>query len=128
MAPNVRDPRRRRPVWRPVRALLAAAAFLVAGCGLGAGEEQEGGAELRVTRDFGHEELGSARLDTLREDQTVMRMLRSEFDVDTRFGGRFVQSIDGLRGRRLGRHDRLVLLRQRHRVRHRRGRIRAVAR
>jgi hypothetical protein len=49
-----------------------------------------------VTRDFGHEELGSARLDTLREDQTVMRFLHSEFDVETRFGGRFVQAIDGL--------------------------------
>ena len=74
------------------------------GCGLGAGEEQEGGAELRVTRDFGHEELGSARSTRVREDQTVMRLLRSEFDVETRFGGRFVQSIDGLEGRGRGRH------------------------
>jgi Domain of unknown function (DUF4430) len=83
---------------RALLAALAAAAALVSGCGLGAGEEQEGGAELRVTRDFGHEELGSARLDTLREDQTVMRLLRSEFEVETRFGGRFVQAIDGLEG------------------------------
>jgi hypothetical protein len=79
-------------------AALALAASLLAGCGFGAGEEQEGGAELRVTRDFGHEELGSATVDTLREDQTVMRLLRSEFDVDTRFGGRFVQSISGVEG------------------------------
>jgi uncharacterized protein DUF4430 len=78
--------------------LVLALAGLLAGCGLGAGEEQEGGAQLRVTRDFGHEELGSVSLDTLREDQTVMRMLRSEFDVETRFGGRFVQAIDGLEG------------------------------
>ncbi len=83
---------------RPALAALAAAAALLGGCGLGAGEEQEGGAKLRVTRDFGHEELGSARLDALREDQTVMRLLRSEFDVETRFGGRFVQAIDGLEG------------------------------
>jgi Domain of unknown function (DUF4430) len=82
---------------RSVLAVLAVAALL-GGCGLGAGEEQQGGAELRVTRDFGHEELGSARLDTLREDQTVMRLLRSEFDVETRYGGRFVQAIDGLEG------------------------------
>jgi hypothetical protein len=82
------------------RGLLVAliAVVLLTGCGLGAGDEQEGGAQLRVTRDFGHEELGSVRLDTLREDQTVMRMLQSEFDVDTRFGGRFVQAIDGLEG------------------------------
>jgi hypothetical protein len=78
--------------------LVPLVAGLLTGCGLGEGEEQEGGAQLRVTRDFGHEVLGSMRLDTLREDQTVMRMLRSEFDVDTRFGGRFVQAIDGLEG------------------------------
>jgi Domain of unknown function (DUF4430) len=95
---NVTDPRRTRSLCRHALALLAAAAVLLTGCGLGAGEEQEGGAQLRVTRDFGHEELGFVRLDTLREDQTVMRMLRSEFDVDTRFGGRFVQAIDGLEG------------------------------
>jgi hypothetical protein len=83
-----------------VRRLLAAllCAALVAGCGFGAGEEVEGGAELRVTRDFGRSALGSARLETLREDQTVMRFLRSQFDVETRFGGRFVQAIDGLEG------------------------------
>jgi hypothetical protein len=38
------------------------------------------------------------RLDSVREGQTVMRMLRSDFEVSTRFGGRFVQSIDGLKG------------------------------
>jgi Domain of unknown function (DUF4430) len=83
---------------RAFAALAAAAACLLTGCGLGPGDEQDGGAQLRVTRDFGHEVLGSVRLDTLREDQTVMRMLRSEFDVHTRFGGRFVQAIDGLEG------------------------------
>jgi Domain of unknown function (DUF4430) len=82
----------------PVIAALAVAFAALAGCGLGAGEEQEGGAQLRVTRDFGHAELGSARLDALREDHTVMRFLRSEFEVDTSFGGRFVQAIDGLEG------------------------------
>lgn len=83
---------------RPTLASLAAVVALLSGCGLGAGEEREGGAELRVTRDFGHEVLGSTRIDSLREDQTVMRLLRSEFDVETRFGGRFVQAIDGLAG------------------------------
>ena len=51
-----------------------------------------------MTRDFGHEELGTARIGNVREDETVMRMLRSEFDIDTRYGGRFVQTIDGLEG------------------------------
>jgi hypothetical protein len=88
----------RPPARRRALAALVAAAALLSGCGLGPGDEQEGGAELRVTRDFGHEALGSIRVDSLREDQTVMRLLRSEFDVETRFGGRFVQAIDGLRG------------------------------
>ena len=86
---------------RRARALLAAllVAGLAPGCGLGEGNERAGGgASLRVTRDFGHEQLGSVRLDSVREGQTVMRMLRSGFEVSTRFGGRFVQSIDGLKG------------------------------
>lgn len=81
---------------RRVGALLVALAF--AGCGFGPGGEREGGASVRVTRDFGHAELGAARVDRVREDQTVMRLLSAEFDVKTRFGGRFVQAIDGLEG------------------------------
>ena len=46
-----------------------------------------------------------------------MRLLRSDFDVDTRFGGRFVQSIDGLKGAGAARPARLVLLRERRGVR-----------
>src|SRR5215204_1175910 len=87
--------------------LLALSACLLAGCGFGAGKELEGdGVELRVTRDFGRTALGSMSERSVREDQTVMRLLRSRFDVDTRFGGRFVQSIDGLAGRGVtGRED-----------------------
>jgi Domain of unknown function (DUF4430) len=70
-----------------------------AGCGLGEGEERGSAAvEMRVTRDFGHDLLGTARIDSVREGETVMRMLRSDFDIDTRYGGRFVQAIDGLEG------------------------------
>jgi Domain of unknown function (DUF4430) len=79
-------------------ALLCACllAGVAAGCGLGEGEERAGGAALRVTRDFGRVELGAIRVPRVREDQTVMRLLHAEFDVETRFGGRFVQAIDGL--------------------------------
>jgi hypothetical protein len=84
-------------------ALLVAGLAQAAGCGLGEGDERAGGgATLRVTRDFGRTALGEVRLDRVREGQTVMRMLRSEFDVTTRFGGRFVQSIDGLEGQGAG--------------------------
>lgn len=81
---------------RAVAALLLALAF--AGCGVGAGESRDGGAEVRVTRDFGRVDLGAASEERVSEGQTVMRLLRSNFDVKTRFGGRFVQSIDGLEG------------------------------
>ncbi len=83
---------------------LAAALALVAlaaapGCGFGEGEEQGGdGVSLRVTRDFGRQLLSSASEDTVREGSTAMRLLRSNADVKTRYGGRFVQSIDGLAG------------------------------
>jgi len=80
-------------------AALVAIALVLAGCGLGAGSERGGGAELRVTRNFGHERLGAVRVRKIRQDETVMRLLRSKFDVETRYGGRFVQSIDGLSGK-----------------------------
>jgi hypothetical protein len=85
-------------------ALLVAGIVLAAvGCGFGEGSTRPGGgAVLRVTRDFGHKELGSTKLDSVRESETVMRMLRSGFEVTTRFGGRFVQSIDGLEGQGAG--------------------------
>jgi Domain of unknown function (DUF4430) len=90
---------------RRLTALLCLLATVagVAGCGLGEGEERGGDpVELSVTRDFGHERLGAARIESVREDETVMRMLRSEFDIETRFGGRFVQTIDGLEGQGVG--------------------------
>jgi hypothetical protein len=83
-----------------MRRLLALAALAVAGCGLGAGEEQPGGVELRVTRDFGERVIATTRRDGVREGDTVMRLLRSsQKKVETRYGGRFVQSIGGLSGR-----------------------------
>lgn len=82
---------------RRLAALVALAAAL-AGCGLGAGEDQGGGAELRVTRDFGQRELASATRDSVKEGDTVMRFLQSERKVSLRYGGGFVQTIDGLSG------------------------------
>ena len=81
---------------------LAGCGLATAGCGFGEGEEREGGASVRVTRDFGHSEVGAARVARVREDQTVMKLLQSEFDVDTRFGGRFVQAIDGIEAESAG--------------------------
>ena len=82
---------------RRLVALVAAAAAL-AGCGLGPGDEQGGDAELRVTRDFGKEQLATAERETVREGDTVMRFLQAERKVALRYGGGFVQAIDGLAG------------------------------
>jgi len=81
--------------------LLAAlgCALLVAGCGLGPGATRSGGgAQLRITRDFGNQVLGSARQAKVRESDTVMRFLQSRAKTTTRYGGGFVQSIDGIAG------------------------------
>jgi hypothetical protein len=84
---------------RVAAALLCCLA--VAGCGFGAGEtETQSGAALLVTRDFGAERLGSATLGSLTEDETVMRAMQREFEVETRYGGGFIQSIDELEGGR----------------------------
>jgi hypothetical protein len=86
---------------RRLSACLAAAALAaLPGCGLGAGDERSGaGVDLRVTRDFGHQ-LVLAKDDLkIREDETVMRLLKRNAEVETRFGGGFVQSIDGLSGK-----------------------------
>ena len=84
----------------PVALLLAVCALVsLAGCGLGPGNEQSGdAAAVRVTRDFGTELLSSDRFEKVRDGQTVMRALQSRRNVETRFGGGFVQSIDGLSG------------------------------
>jgi hypothetical protein len=80
---------------RALLALLLISASL-AGCGFGEGEARDGGAELRVTRDFGREEVAAEEFETIREDQSVMRLLQSRHDVETRFGGNFVEEIDGV--------------------------------
>ena len=66
----------------------------LAGCG-GAAGEGEGTAQLWVTRDRGETLLLEAEVEA---GQTVMRALAGEADVDTRYGGRFLQAIDGLAG------------------------------
>ena len=86
---------------RSLSAAIAAVLLVtLAGCGLGAGAERSGaGADLRVTRDFGHRLLLAESGLRIREDETVMRLLKRNAEVETRFGGGFVQSIEGLAGR-----------------------------
>jgi len=74
---------------------LLTAALATAGCGLGPGEDV-GAVELTVTRDYGAVPVLHRQLDDLTESDTVMRALEGSADISTRYGGGFVQSIEGL--------------------------------
>jgi hypothetical protein len=74
---------------------LLAATLAVAGCGLGPGKGL-GDVELTVTRDYGTVPVLHHRLGDVTESDTVMRVLERSADISTRYGGGFVQSIEGL--------------------------------
>ena len=81
------------------RLAVIALCATIAGCGFGPGGTKGGsGAQLRVTRDFGRTTLASASLKKVRESDTVMRFLRANAKTTTRYGGGFIQSIDGVAG------------------------------
>jgi hypothetical protein len=82
----------------PVAAAVLLCAAAAAGCGFGPGASTEGDATLTVTRDYGSERVLGAALTDPPESETVMRFLDSEAEITTRYGGGFVQSIDGLAG------------------------------
>jgi hypothetical protein len=74
--------------------------LLLLGCGgAGAGDGEGGGgggtASLWVTRDRGAEVILTAEVPA---GLTVLQALDQEADVETRYGGRFVQSIKGIAG------------------------------
>jgi Domain of unknown function (DUF4430) len=81
--------------------LLGAAAAAV-GLRTGSGEVG-GGVQLAVTRDFGATPVAPPQTGvSVTKDETIMRLLQNHYDVKTRYGGGFVQEIDGLAG---GRED-----------------------
>lgn len=79
-------------------AIAITSAVAIAGCGLGAGKSTSGDATLTVTRGFGTAAVGSASEHSIPGSQTVLRMLERSFKVTTRYGGGFVESIDGHAG------------------------------
>jgi Domain of unknown function (DUF4430) len=82
------------------RALPLLLALALAGCG----EERAGSgtASLWVTRDRGAEVIHTA---TVPAGLSVLEALDRELDVETSYGGRFVQSVDGLEGSLDQQHD-----------------------
>jgi hypothetical protein len=90
---------RRKLILLLVAVVLIGAAGAAIGLRTGSGTV-DGTVTLTVTRDFGAEPVaGKPRADA-REGDTVMRLLGRDFDVKTRYGGGFVQEIDGLSGGR----------------------------
>jgi Domain of unknown function (DUF4430) len=83
-------------VRRVLARIVAATALLLllAGCGPAAGGE-EGTATLWVTHDRGAELVLA---DEVPAGQTLMRALAAKLDIETRYGGRFLQSVEGVAG------------------------------
>jgi hypothetical protein len=73
------------------------AGALLAGCGLGAGATPSG-VHLLITREFGARTLHALRAPAVHGQETAMSLLLRNAEVSTRYGGGFVQSIDGHHG------------------------------
>lgn len=83
-------------------AVTALAAVAASGCGLGAGPTSNGTAKLEITRDYGTQRIASATEDDPSASETVLRFLDRNAHITTRYGGGFVQSINGLAGAESG--------------------------
>jgi Domain of unknown function (DUF4430) len=90
----------RPPASRALAVAAAVGAMVLAGCGLGPGGSTKEGARLDVTRDFGHQSGPPTQLAHVHASDTVMRFLEATHKVQTRYGGGFVQSVEGLAGDR----------------------------
>jgi len=77
-----------------VATALLCAALAAAGCGLGPGADV-GTVQLTVTRDFGAVPVSNAAVEASESD-SVMRVLEGSAEITTRYGGGYVQSIEGV--------------------------------
>jgi hypothetical protein len=80
--------------------MVAAGAIAGGAVKFGSGATTGGasGVTVVVSRDFGSKVIERRSSHHVRSGETVMRLLQRKFDVTTRYGGGFVQSIDGLSG------------------------------
>jgi hypothetical protein len=81
--------------WTAATAIVAA--LCLGGCGLGAGAGS-GHASVLVTQNFGSQRIGSYSERRVSGSETAMSLLQRHFHVRTRYGGGFVQSINGHSG------------------------------
>jgi hypothetical protein len=82
-------------------AAVALAVAALGGCGFGS-SDTKGTASLWITRDRGSHVVLVTKV---KAGQTAMQALQRAATVKTRYGGRFVQSIDGVSGSLSGQRD-----------------------
>ncbi len=75
--------------------LLALLSLVVASCSINTGA-QKGPARLLVTRDYGAHRLLTATENPIESGETAMRLLVRNAKVETRYGGRFVNGVNGI--------------------------------
>ena len=82
-----------------IRTAVAALAVVLAcgGCGLGPGAPTKG-ISLTVSSGFGDHHISTVSRGKVPGSETVMRMLERSFKTSTRYGGGFVESINGRSG------------------------------
>ncbi len=81
----------------PFALVAIAAAMVTSGCGLGAGPGTQN-VGVTVTRNFGTARVAQTSQSRVPGSETVLRALARHFRVQTRYGGGFVESIDGVSG------------------------------
>lgn len=82
-----------------MRAVVGAVVVLaLAGCGPGGGDESAAPSDINVliTRDYGTTGVRDSDIGSLPAGETVMRLLERRYDVETEYGGGFVDSLEGL--------------------------------
>jgi hypothetical protein len=77
--------------------MATATAVAIAGCGLGAGSGTSD-VTVTVTKNFGGTRVAQVTEKKVAGSETVMRLLERHVNVSLKYGGGFVQSIDGQSG------------------------------
>jgi hypothetical protein len=73
------------------------AAVVLSACSIGPGTAGSGEVGLTVTRDFGARVIKRSTEPKVPGGETVLRLLERSAKIETRYGGRFVNAIDGVR-------------------------------
>jgi hypothetical protein len=89
--------RPRRSPTRRLFSLLGISTLLLAGCGIGPGATPSA-IHLTVTEDFGAKPVGAQGPPEVRGQETILSLLMRNHKVKTRYGGGFVQSVEGHAG------------------------------